>query len=223
MEQPCYKCGQAVEEGTPFCPHCSAPQIRVMIAEPPQPPAALANLSINAQGEATLPASQTVPVLALPMQWSGTLKPCALAALVAALLMALRLHPAMAIFTAGFLSVVFYRLSVPGVTIRISSAAGLGALGGLLWFAIVAIFSTLGLLVLNKGQELRSDMINMIGQAASQTTDTQRLAVLNWFKTPGGLEFLIVGSAVFALVLAIVVASVGGVLAGAALGRRRKA
>jgi RNA polymerase subunit RPABC4/transcription elongation factor Spt4 len=220
MEQPCHKCGQAVEEGTPFCPHCSAPQIRVVIAESPQPSAALSNFSISAQGEAALPASQTVPVLAAPMQWSGTFKPCALAALVAALLLALHLHPAMAIFTAGFLSVVFYRLSAPGVTIKTWSAAGLGALGGVLWFAIVAVFSALGLLVLNKGQELRSELIDMIGQAASQTTDPQRLAVLDWFKTPGGLEFLIVGSAIFALIMAIVVASIGGALAGVALRRR---
>ena len=41
MEQPCYKCGQTVEEGIPFCPHCSAPQIRVVVAEPAPPPLAI--------------------------------------------------------------------------------------------------------------------------------------------------------------------------------------
>src|SRR5512146_1503001 len=30
MEHACHKCGAAVEDGVPFCPHCNAPQIRVM-------------------------------------------------------------------------------------------------------------------------------------------------------------------------------------------------
>src|SRR5206468_6389886 len=107
MEQPCYKCGQTVEEGTPFCPHCSAPQIRVIIAEPPPLPLAFA--AATTTHEATvLPASQTVPVLALPMQWSQAFRPCALAAVVASLLMSLGLNPFVAMFSVGFLAVVFY-------------------------------------------------------------------------------------------------------------------
>lgn len=223
MEQPCYKCGLAVEEGIAFCPHCSAPQIRVIIAEPASVPAVHSEVSVGIQEQTPLPASQTVPVLAVSMEWSRAIKPCTLAAMVACLLMALHLHPLMAIFTAGLLSVIFYRLNAPGAAIKASSAAGLGALSGLLWFAIVAIFSILDLLVLNKGQEFRSEIINQIGQAASQTTDPQGLAVLNWFKTPGGLEFLVVAITIFALIAAVVVAGIGGALAGAALGRRGKA
>jgi hypothetical protein len=221
MEQPCYKCGQSLEEGTPFCPHCSAPQIRVIVAEPVAAPAAASDLSPSQQSQA-LPASQTIPVLAVSMQWSRAVKPCALAAMIACLLMALRLHPAMAIFTAGFLSVVFYRISVPGVAVKTSSAAGLGALGGILWFAIAAIFSILGLVVLHKGPELRSEMINVIGQAASQTTDPQVLAMFDRFKSPAGLEILIVAGSLFALVFAILLGGVGGSLAGIILGRRGK-
>src|SRR5437660_9980738 len=33
MEHPCHKCGQAVEDGIPFCSHCGAPQIRVAVAD----------------------------------------------------------------------------------------------------------------------------------------------------------------------------------------------
>ena len=115
MEQPCYKCGQTVEEGIPFCPHCSAPQIRVMVAEP-VPPAALADQLLRPR-QASLPASQTVPVLALPMQWSQALKPCVLAELVASGSMLLGLHPFVAMVSVGFLAVIFYRQRRPEIAI----------------------------------------------------------------------------------------------------------
>ncbi|MGH9648361.1 MAG: hypothetical protein ACRD4E_16270, partial [Bryobacteraceae bacterium] len=44
MEHPCKKCGAEVEDGTPFCPQCRAPQIHVQLAaslgEPAQSDAA---------------------------------------------------------------------------------------------------------------------------------------------------------------------------------------
>ncbi len=107
-----------MDEGIAFCPHCSAPQIRVVLAEPAIVPAALADPTVTSQGAAVLPASQTVPVLALPMQWSQAVRPCALAALVASLLGSLGLHPVVAMLSAGFLAVVFYRQFRRGSSIR---------------------------------------------------------------------------------------------------------
>ena len=221
MEQPCYKCGQAVEEGIPFCPHCSAPQIRVIVAEPAPVPAVHSEISVGLQGQAALPASQTVPVLAVSMEWSRAIKPCALAAMVACFLMALGLYPFVAMFTVGFLAVIFFRLRAP-VAIKVASAAGIGALGGLLWFAVSAVFAVLALTVLNKGPELKNELIAKLQQAATQTTDPQVLALFEKFKTPGGLEVLIVAGTLITLVSAIVLAGLGGVLAGAILGRRDK-
>src|ERR1700726_4801865 len=137
MEQSCYKCRQAVEEGTAFCPHCSAPQIRVVIAEPAAP-LAYAAAGAESQDSTALPASQTVPVLALPMQWSQALRPCALAALVATLLMFLGLNPFVAMFSGGFLSVLFYRQR-RGSMVKAGSGARLGALSGILCFGIMAL------------------------------------------------------------------------------------
>src|SRR5580692_2954197 len=216
MEQLCYKCGQRVEEGVPFCPHCTAPQIRVVIAEPP----ALAFAAATAQDSTALPASQTVPVLALPMQWSQALRPCALAALVASLLMSLGLNPFVAMFSVGFLAVVFYRQSQRAITIKTSSGAALGALGGLLWFAMSSIFEALVVIFLHKGPELRNELLAKIQQAASQTSDPQVVAVFERFKTQGGLEFLMLMGLVFAFLASIVLGSLGGALGGAILGRR---
>jgi hypothetical protein len=219
MEQSCYKCRQAVEEGTAFCPHCSAPQIRVVIAEPAAP-LAYAAAGAESQESTALPASQIVPVLALPMQWSQALRPCALAALVASLLMSLGLNPFVAMFSVGFLAVVFYRQSQRGIMIKTSSGAALGALGGLLWFAMSSIFEALVVIFLHKGPELRNELLAKIQQAASQTSDPQLVAVFERFKSQGGLEFLMLMGLVFAFLASIVLGSLGGALGGAILGRR---
>ncbi len=220
MEQPCYKCGQAVEEGVPFCPHCAAPQIRVVIAEPAPSSAAFGPAAAAAPDAAALPASQTVPVLALPMQWSQALKPCALAALLASLLMTLGLNPFVAMFSVGFLAVVFYRHSRREIAVKASAGAGLGALGGLLWFAMSSILEALMVIVLHKGPELRNELIGKIQQAASQTSDPQALAVFERLKSPGGLEFLMLAGLVLAFLAAIVLGGLGGALGSAILGRR---
>ena len=219
MEQLCYKCRQTVEEGVPFCPHCSAPQIRVVLAEPVTPVAA-AFSSAASQDATVLPASQTLPVLALPMQWSQALKPCALAALVASLLMSMGLNPFVAMFSVGFLAVVFYRQGRRDAMIKASAGAGLGALGGLLWFAISSVLEALIVIFLHKAPELRHELIVRIQQAAAQTSDPQVLAVFERLKSQSGLEILMLTSLVFAFLASIVLGGLGGALGGAILGRR---
>jgi hypothetical protein len=221
MEQPCYKCGQLVEEGRPFCPHCAAPQIRVLIPEPVPAAGSFAEAVAISQHPGDLPASQTVPVLALPMRWSQALKPCALAALVASLLMSLGLNPFVAMFSVGFLAVVFYRQGHRELIVKATSGAALGALGGLLWFAMSAILETSIVLFMHKGPELRTELIARIQQAATQTSDPQVLAMFDRLKTPGGLEFLMLTGIFFAFLAAIVLAGLGGALSGAIFSRRR--
>lgn len=213
MEQPCYKCGQPVEEGIPFCPHCSAPQIRVVIAEPPLP----------AQTDAAdLPASETVPVLGVPMRWSQTIRPCALAALVATMLVALRLYPIVAMFSAGFLAAVFYRQRWPQAAMRAAIGARLGALSGLLWSAMLSILEAILVLGLHKGDEVRKAVVAAIDQVASQTSDPRVLEVLARLKTPDGLEAFMIAGIVTSFLAAIVLGAIGGALAGALLARRDK-
>jgi hypothetical protein len=220
MEQPCYKCGQSVEEGRPFCPHCAAPQIRVLIPETVPAPGPFAEAAASGNSS-DLPASQTVPVLALPMQWSRALKPCALAALVASLLMSLGLNPFVAMLAVGFLAVVFYRQGQRELAIKPMTGAALGALGGLLWFAISAILETSIVLFMHKGAELRNELIARIQQASTQTTDPQVLAMFDRLKTPGGIEILMLTGIFFAFLASILLAGVGGAVGGAILGRRR--
>ena len=219
MEQPCYKCGQTVEQGIPFCPHCTAPQIRVVLAEPVAGPAVFPENTESSDEVAILPVSQ--PGVVLPVRWAQILKPCGLAALVATGLVGLGLNLFVAMIGTGFLSVVFARQWRPGTVIKPAAAAGIGALGGLLWYALSSLMGTLIVVFLHKGAEVRNQLIERINQAASQTSDPQTLAVFDRFKQPGGLELLIVLGFVFAFLAATVLGGLGGVL-GSFLGRRNK-
>src|ERR1019366_7370238 len=219
MEQSCYKCGQTVEEGVPFCPHCSAPQIRVVMAEAVAPAPVLAAAET---GQTALPASQTVPVLALPMQWSQALKPCLLAGVVASGLMFLGLHPFVAMVSVGFLAVIFYRQRRPEIMIKAASGAGIGSLAGLLWFAMSSVFEALTVTFFHKGPELRSAILSKIQETASQTTDPQVLALFDRVKAPEGFEFLMIAGLIFAFFASIILGGFGGALGGAILGRRRR-
>jgi RNA polymerase subunit RPABC4/transcription elongation factor Spt4 len=222
MEKSCYKCGHTMEEGRPFCPHCGAPQIRVLIAEPAGSTISTAEAAAIPQMSASLPASQTVPVLAVPMQWSQALKPCTLAAGVASLLMLLGLNPFVGMVSVGFLAVVFYRQVRPQASIRPGTGARLGALSGLICFAMASIVEAMLVLVLHKGPEIRQALLAAINQAAARTSEAQALAMFEHFRSPEGLEFLMVFGLLFGLVAAIVLSALSGALGGAVLGPRRK-
>jgi len=210
-----------VEQGIAFCPHCAAPQIRVVIAEPPTLPLAFAGATAS-QDAAPLPATQTVPVLALPMQWSEAFRPCALAALVASLLASLGLNPFVAMLSVGFLAVVFYRQRRQEMEIKPGIGAGLGALAGLLWFAMSSTLGALKIILLHQGAELSGKLIQAIQQAAAQTNDPQVLSVFERLKSPGGLELLMLTILIFAFLASIVLGGLSGLLGGVILGRRDK-
>jgi hypothetical protein len=220
MEQPCYKCGQLVEEGRLFCPHCSAPQIRVVIAEPVEVPA-LREAVATAEGSAALPASQTVPVLALPMQWSQSARPCALAALIAAVAMVLKLMvPPVAALGAGFLAVAFYRRRNPEMTVSARAGARLGALCGVVCSGMTAILLPLRVAILHEGGAIRDTLLDLIRQSATRYPDQQFQAALDFWRSSAGLGILLACMAIFGVVVLVILGAIGGALGGVMLGRR---
>jgi len=221
MENPCYKCGQVVEEGRTFCPHCAAPQIRVVVAEPVPVPFAEGVGITNTTG---LPASETVPVLAVPVSWSQALKPCALAALVATVLMFLRLTPAVAMFSTGFLAVVFYRQGRPNIRMRPASGARLGAFAGLLCFGIMVLLLSLVATIPEMRGKVHDQIVGLVDQqaAASNPGDAQVQKVLDWIRTPEGFAFMLLFVGIVSLVIYVLLGALGGALGGAIFGRRKQ-
>jgi len=220
MEHPCHSCHQAVEDGVPFCHHCGAPQIRVATVEP-----LLASESAAAEGQSpdAFPTTQHVSQLASPIEWQNALPACALAAAIAAVLMALGLMvPFLAVVGAGFLAVGFYRRRNPGVPIKAGAGARLGAVSGLLCFAISAVLEALALAIFRKGAVLRDKMLEAIQQAASRTTDPQAVAMLDYLKSPRGMAVMTVSVLIFAFIAFVVLSSLGGALGGILLGRANR-
>jgi hypothetical protein len=215
MDHPCYKCGHSIEDGKPFCSQCGAPQIRVALPEPdaelPFPPV-LGN-------EAKLSYPDT-PATALPSLQSHAIRPCALAAGVAVVLMFLGLNPFVAALGAGSLAVSFSRRRVLGTAIRAAAGARLGALGGLLLFGFTTILETVAVAVLHKGAEIRGEMMDKVQQAAARYPGPEVQPFLDFVKTPDGFAFMMVASVFFGLLAFIVLGGIGGALAAALLGRR---
>ena len=170
-----------------------------------------------------LPSSQSTPALSLslPIRWSQALPMCALAAAIAAAVMVFGLMvPFLAATAAGFLAVVFYRRRNPHALVKAGVGARLGAVSGLLCFGMSAILEALGLALFHKGALLRDKMLEGIQKASAQTTDPQALAMLEYFKSPAGLAIMTVFVLIFTFLALVILASLGGALGGALLGRR---
>ena len=222
MDHSCFKCGQSVEDGIPFCTHCSAPQIRVIMPEAPPPALSMDDATPGQQPAVFLPDS---PVALKPPAAgirSDGLRPCALAASSGTILMFLGLHPFVAMLTAGVFAVAFYRYRRPVGAIDAWTGIRLGALSGLIWFGLSSVAGAIVVWAMGKGPELRAEMIKRIQEQASHTTDPQAIAMFDYFRTPAGLDVMIMFGIVFALACAVVLSGLGGALSGLFVGRRKR-
>jgi len=216
MDEPCYKCGQMLEEGRVFCPHCRAPQIRVAVADPV---AAMPADSPVQPGQ--LPASQTVPVLAVPMRWDQAAQPCAIAAIIAAIGMVLRLIvPVIAVIGAGFLAVALYRRRNPEIAVSARTGARLGAICGFFCAGMTAILGALRVAILHEGGKIRTVLLDALQQQSGRYPDADFQASLDFFRSPTGLVLMLVFFFIAALIILILLGMLGGALGGASLGRR---
>jgi hypothetical protein len=221
MDHPCYKCAQLVEDGVPFCAHCGAPQIRVTL--PDLSPATVAlGAEASAQDNPVLPGYPTAPPAYLPTGWVGTLQPCALAALISVLLIALGLNPFVAMLGAGILAVIFYRRRSPEMVIKAGTGARLGALSGLFCFGMSATLEAIRVAVLHEGPKINNAMLQAIQQAATKSNDPQVTAALDYFKSAPGLGVMLLFALVSAFFASIILGSIGGALGGAFLSRRNR-
>jgi hypothetical protein len=229
MDHPCYKCGHSIEDGKAFCSQCAAPQIRVASPEPVALSVAgdvassdLPVFSLDARG---VPGSSSlgVPALSAGIEWRRAIRACAIAAFIAALLMALGLMvPLLAVLGAGFLGVTLYRRQNPVWNITAQSGAQIGAVCGLLFFGMAAVFESLAVALFHAGGQVRQKMLEAVQQAASRSTDPQVQAAFDRLKTPEGIAAMLVLGMVFLLVVSIAAGSVAGALTGAFHGRRKQ-
>jgi hypothetical protein len=226
MDHPCYKCGHSVEDGKPFCLQCGAPQIRVAMPEPAVVATGSlqsADLPIFSSDSSIAPGGLSVSSLSSGFVWPTAMRACAIAATIAALLMALGLMvPLLAVLGAGVLAVNLHYRQNPGWIVNARSGAKLGALCGVLFFGISAIFETVAVSVFHTEGQIREKMLEALQQAASRTTDPQVQAAFETLKTPEGMALLLIFGLVFLFLVSIAAGSIAGALTGAFLGRRNR-
>jgi len=220
MEQPCYKCGANVEEGTPFCKQCGAPQIRVVMS-PSEVPALV-------QPSEGSPAAVPVPAMRLPVipsprvEWARALPAAALGA-VCSVVLAMGIPYAMfgpAFLLGGAIAVLFYsrrsdRLPSP------SAGAQIGAVsGGLIWlfFSIIMV----GTLVYWP-EMLRKQMLDSVTLLAARGHDAQQVQqIQDLLKTQAGLTAFVVFGVILLLVIFVAGSSIGGAFCAAWLAKRSR-
>jgi hypothetical protein len=169
------------------------------------------------------PDVETVPAIAISMSWPQFVRPCALAALIAAVTMVLELVvPLIAILGAGFLAVAFYRRGTPSAAMDAKGGARMGALCGFFTFGFTAILGSIKVILLHMGGEIRQKMLDIVQQTAARYPDPQAQPTWDFFRSPAGLVFLLVMLLVFSFFVFLVLGILGGTLGGVALGRRDK-
>lgn len=226
MEYPCYKCGQSIEEGKPFCAQCGAPQIRVAIPEPlvsamatDVAPGAVPVFSLNS-GVVRPPMKASA--ISTGIDWPHSLRACTVSAIIAAFVMALGLAvPLLAALGAGSLAVVLYHRRSAGI-ITARSGAQIGALCGLLFFGISAIFETIAVAVFHTGGELRQKILDALQQAATRSADPQVQAAFERLRSPEGLAMMMVLGMIVLFFISLAAGGVAGALTGALLGQRKQ-
>jgi hypothetical protein len=220
MEQPCYKCGQIVEEGVVFCPHCSAPQIRVVVGEPAASGGAVA---LSSDASLAVPDSTALARASLSIRWSQAVRPCAVAGLIAALAMVFRLVvPPIAVFGAGFLAVAIYRRRNPDAAIRAGSGARLGALCGVFCFGMATVLGAVALVVLRKGGVVHQTLLDAVQQAAVRYPDPQAQSAVDFMRSPAGPLMMLVFLLLFVCLTFLLLGTLGGALGGLTFGHRDK-
>jgi len=211
VEHPCYKCGASVEDGTPFCPRCNAPQIRVAGPAPLAPAGATPEVAIEQYAShAPLPTA---------LEWPDALPSAGIALLAAIFLMILGLPTGLGMLAAGFLSVILYRRRCPATHVTAGVGARLGALTGGLGFAVLAAILALWT-VFRSGKEIHDSLLNYVQQYAAHSSDPRTQQVLDLFNTPEGFTFIMVLTLIMTLVAFLIFSSLGGAVGAFLLHRK---
>jgi len=211
VEHPCYQCSAPVEDGTAFCPHCGAAQIRVASEE------------ARESGEAAEVLPRSGPLAPAGIQWSQALPSAALAGLIAAGLMFLLVRAlVVGMIAAGVLAVLFYRRRNPGGSLSPGMGARLGAVSGALGFGIFAVFTAMEMLVFHSGSEVRAYLLEAIEQTALRASDPEAQQVVTYLKSPPGLALLMALTLAMMFFFFLIFASLGGTLAATLLRRKER-
>jgi hypothetical protein len=214
VEHPCYKCGASVEDGTPFCARCNAPQIRVAGPEPLAPPAATPEAAIEQYASHIAPSPSA---LEWPQAWFSA----GIALVIAIFIIVVSKSTGLAMLAAGFLAVVFYRRRCPAAHVTPGMGARLGAFAGALGFAALALALALWT-AFRSGKEIHDAFLNYIQQNPATSSDPRLQQVVELFNTPEGFTFIMILSLIMTLIAFTIFSSLGGAIGAFLLHRKER-
>jgi hypothetical protein len=128
--------------------------------------------------------------------------------------------PPLAVLGAGSLAVILYRGRNQDWKINARSGVQLGALTGLLFSAISAVFAGLTIGLLQAGGQTRQAMLDALQQLATRSHDPQVQAALDLLRTREGMANKLLVDIVILALVSIAAGSIAGALTGAFFGRR---
>lgn len=217
MDNTCYKCGAQVQEGTPFCPNCNAPQIRVAVPESESPsfePGTPAEMQPPAQ---PVSLRSDGPLSPTAIDWSAGGKPVIIAGIVSGLCFFLPLN-LLWVVLGGALAVYLYnRRRPPYMQVSTGTGAKLGAVTGVVGYAIFAVVTLLGFVFAS--DKIWAELETAMHQKAGPNPDANVQQVFEIMKTAEGKAAIAVFVMAFAFALFLALATIGGVV-GASLVRR---
>ncbi|HKD85979.1 MAG TPA: hypothetical protein VKB58_14595 [Terriglobales bacterium] len=174
-------------------------------------------------------ASGTYPPPPAAIHWDLVWKGVLLSGIAAALLTAtpiISVGCCLWMLGAGALSVSMYQKRVPGTLITPGMGMKIGALAGLIGFAVNAVLTTASFIAFRARGDFRQAMEEQMQRQMSSNNDPkvqemmQRL--VEWMGTPQGTATLIVASLLVLAAMFVLFCAAGGALGASMFGRRRE-
>jgi hypothetical protein len=234
VEHPCYRCQALIDEGIAFCPHCGAPQIRVVPPEenmpgspPPLSPAMPGEFPSPTQPPWSPGTMRYGPVSGIQwdLAWQGALLAGAGAAVLTAIPF-VSLGCCLWMLGAGALSVGLYQRRMPGTLITPGMGMRLGALAGVFGFAINALVTAVSFVAFRSSSDFRRAMQEQMEKQMASSPDPKAQEIMrqmfDWINTPQGMATLMVLILVVLAIMFVLFTAAGGALGASMFGRRRE-
>jgi hypothetical protein len=217
MDNLCHRCNSEVAPGTPFCPQCGAPQIRVAPSVPQSPISQI-------EGDEDLPSSVGHPQSTI--RWSSALPKTAVSgfATVALLILiaGLTRMPAflfLVIPLGGAFSVLLYSRGNDRQKLTTGAGARLGAVTGFFTFVFYSLKPAAEFSL--HREEILDLVRKALQEAVARSSDPQAQTVAQQLMTPTGLITIFICVVIILFVVFIALSSVGGA-AGAAISQNSR-
>src|SRR3954469_4856688 len=208
MQHACHQCGAPVDDGTPCCKQCNAPQIRVATAmQAPVEP-------VRTLEREEAPQAATLPMRSSPIEWRSAF-PAAFFVAVPAGLLSFPLNILFFLWTfgAGALTVGSYRRRTR-TAVTPSMALRLGLFSGAVAFAVFLAVFLIAMTRPEFGPPLRQEMKATLERSVEKSPDPNAKQVAEMLTSPNGFATLFTVVILLFAVLFIIF-SVIGAIAGA--------